>query len=135
MKVYINKANSCIALDIYRGCGAETRAEPVMMPTNSPALQHFVRQTQLPVFVRNSFVNLSSVTYKCGTSPPPPNPNFYCPRTNAINPQNAASEMFRSVPVSTPLSVVDDMDAETEEEVADTESPVSDGPDDADAAV
>lgn len=52
-----------------------------------------------------------------------------------MNPHNAASEIFRNVPVSAPLSVADDVDAETEEEVADTESPVSDGPDDADAAV
>lgn len=85
----------------------------------------------MPVFARNAFVNFSSVTYNCLNKVP----LFYSPSTNTINPQNAASEIFRNAPVSAPLSVVDDVDAGIEEEVADAESPVSDGPDDADAAV
>lgn len=62
-------------------------------------------------------------------------PLFYSPSTNAINPQNAASNIFRNAPISAPLSIVDGVDDGMEVEVADAESPVSDGPDDADAAV
>lgn len=85
----------------------------------------------MPIFARNASVNFSSVKYNCGTS----SPFFYSPSTNAINPQNVASEIFRNAPVSAPLSVFDDVDAGMEEEVVDVEPPVSDGPDDADAAV
>lgn len=42
---------------------------------------------------------------------------------------------FQPAPVAAPLAVVDGPDAEPEAEVADAEAPVSEGPDDADAAV
>lgn len=59
---------------------------------------------------------------------------FYILNTNATTPQSAARAKFWPAPVTAPLSVVDELEAELEE-VADEEPPVSEGPDDADAAV
>lgn len=43
--------------------------------------------------------------------------------------------MFRTALISAPIAAVEGVDVELEEEVTDAESPVSEGPDDADAAV